>query len=327
MKTFHEYLFEQETGYSIYCDLDGVLCDFDNQFLKFNQGSMDDVEKKYGPEYAWNMILKAGKNWWSSMAWMADGKKLWKAIEKFNPIILTAGPKTGEKAATIGKKEWVHREIGYIPILICPSKDKWQYANKSSILIDDRSRNIKQWVKAGGIGIKHKNVQDTIKKLQEILGREINEQVENIKVNPLEEFNKSDSFKFTKYEKDAISEIVENLPFDNFQGIYYSDDNILQIQGTLEYEAFYSSNPDYWKSEPIEYDVIIEKGMNKSLLYYNLSGDVNTNVEIHELPFSNEIEPDIQKVGSTYYLTYYCNNRKACLDKLLELLKEVELTK
>jgi len=36
-------------------------------------------------------------------------------------------------------------------------------------LIDDLPRNIDPWIEAGGIGILHKNTEDTIKKLKKII--------------------------------------------------------------------------------------------------------------------------------------------------------------
>ena len=40
------------------------------------------------------------------------------------------------------------------------------FAAKGNVLIDDRGKNIDAWVKAGGIGIKHKTARDTITELK-----------------------------------------------------------------------------------------------------------------------------------------------------------------
>ena len=43
---------------------------------------------------------------------------------------------------------------------------KAAFAAKGNVLIDDRGKNIDAWVKAGGIGIKHKTARDTITELK-----------------------------------------------------------------------------------------------------------------------------------------------------------------
>lgn len=154
-------LFEQN-AIKIYCDMDGVLTDFEK------------AAKKAYPDFKpfeqelWKRVYKAGSKYWSEMEWTKDGKELWNYIKQFNPVILSAPPKTGKQEAIKGKKVWIKRELGNSyanTAIIVPSKDKQKFANKNSILIDDREKNIQEWKMAGGIGILHKNTKNTIKKL------------------------------------------------------------------------------------------------------------------------------------------------------------------
>ena len=67
------------------------------------------------------------------------------------------------------KREWVKKHIGNeVFVNCCLSKDKPRYCAKGDILIDDFEPNIREWEKAGGIGILHKNATDTIEKLNKI---------------------------------------------------------------------------------------------------------------------------------------------------------------
>ena len=69
----------------IYCDMDGVLCDFIAQSKKatgkiFTQ----DKAKEYWP------IIKKYPKFWSDMPWMPGGRQLWSYIKQYNPHILSA---------------------------------------------------------------------------------------------------------------------------------------------------------------------------------------------------------------------------------------------
>ena len=45
---------------------------------------------------------------------------------------------------------------------------KGAFAEKGSVLIDDRPKNIEAWENAGGIGIIHESAEKTIAKLKEL---------------------------------------------------------------------------------------------------------------------------------------------------------------
>ena len=53
-------------------------------------------------------------------------------------------------------------------MILTRAVDKAKYANKDSILIDDRKQNIDHWIESGGIGILHTSAKDTIKQLKKL---------------------------------------------------------------------------------------------------------------------------------------------------------------
>jgi len=71
----------------IYCDLDGVLTDFDKQ-IKELLGYHP--PKEFNDPKIWKKIDKAGEKFWSEMSWLENGHALWGAIKKYDPTILTA---------------------------------------------------------------------------------------------------------------------------------------------------------------------------------------------------------------------------------------------
>ena len=155
----------------IKCDMDGVLCNFIGGIQKHIDPTITKWDiwkvKKSG---LWNKVTEIGENFWSSLEWLDDGKKLWNYIKKYNTGILTAHPE--DVGGSIkGKKKWIRKNLGPLyekTAIITLGIKKQDYAEKNVILIDDNARNISQWKSKGGIGILHKNSMDTINQLKGI---------------------------------------------------------------------------------------------------------------------------------------------------------------
>jgi hypothetical protein len=156
---------EEETEYTIYCDMDSVLVDFDLGYQELTGMTTQQADAK-GVETFWDPISKAGAKFWITLQWMPDGKQLWDYIKKYNPILLSAPSR--EESSKLGKRVWVKRELPGVKLILKYASQKQEYASPTSILIDDRQKNIDQWEAAGGIGILHTNTPDTIKQLQQL---------------------------------------------------------------------------------------------------------------------------------------------------------------
>lgn len=148
--------------YEIFCDMDGVLTDFDEAYFKLTG---IDLGNKHvdGPEF-WEPINKAGIGFWLDMNWKGDGKRLWNYIEKHNPKLLSAPSKQVE--SRIGKIQWVERELPGVELILRAAKKKREFACPKCILIDDKPENITDWIESGGIGILHINTKHTIDQLK-----------------------------------------------------------------------------------------------------------------------------------------------------------------
>ena len=156
---------EEETEYTIYCDMDSVLVDFDLGYQELTGMTSQQADAK-GIETFWDPISKAGAKFWITLQWMPDGKQLWDYIKKYNPILLSAPSR--EESSKLGKRVWVKRELPGVKLILKYASQKQEYASPTSILIDDRQKNIDQWEAAGGIGILHTNTPNTIKQLQQL---------------------------------------------------------------------------------------------------------------------------------------------------------------
>ncbi len=156
--------------YKIYCDMDGVLTNFDKRFEELSGGiRANDYVNKYGDPQFRQLVNDAGEVFWTEMEWMPNGKKLWNFLKDKNITILSSPFR--HKNSRNGKKKWISKNLKPTPPLILQySAEKYKYADESSILIDDRKSNIDQWKGAGGIPIYYNDssVGSAIKKLKEM---------------------------------------------------------------------------------------------------------------------------------------------------------------
>lgn len=144
--------------------MDGVIVNFDKGYEKLT-GIDVTGEFRSDPDF-WNPINNEGVDFWENLEWTSDGKTLWKYIEKYNPIILSAPSNRDE--SRVGKQLWVKRELPGVQLFLRYAKYKIDFATPRSVLIDDRLPNIEDWVNAGGIGIHHTSTESTIHHLKKI---------------------------------------------------------------------------------------------------------------------------------------------------------------
>ena len=157
----------QGVKYTIYCDMDGVLCDFDKRFMEFSNGIPPSrYESEFGKKAFWKLISGQGVKFWVDIPWMSDGKQLWKYIKPYNPSLLSAP--SMEESSRLGKRLWVDNEIPGTKLILRSAEQKQEFAKPNAILIDDRLSNIEQWRAKGGIGILHTSVNQTIEQLKEL---------------------------------------------------------------------------------------------------------------------------------------------------------------
>jgi hypothetical protein len=171
LTNIYKQLKEEETEptqeYSVFCDMDGVLTDFEKRFTSLNPEKLSPAQyqTKYGIEKFWSFIDEEnGVKFWVGMQWMKDGKELWEYIKKYNPTLLSAPSRNNE--SRLGKRLWVKNNLPGVKLVLASADKKQNYSGRNKVLIDDRKDNIDQWRSQGGIGILHTNTQDTIKQLQ-----------------------------------------------------------------------------------------------------------------------------------------------------------------
>jgi hypothetical protein len=164
---------EEETQstpqYKIYCDMDGVLVDFDRGYKELTGKETHHVDAQGKNEF-WGLFRQSlenkkiqEKDYWANLQWMPDGKELWDHIKQYNPTLLSAPSR--DPQSRWGKRIWVKKNIPNTPLILAAAEAKKNYARKNSILIDDRVSNVNDWNSSGGIGILHTSTATTLDKL------------------------------------------------------------------------------------------------------------------------------------------------------------------
>ena len=161
------------TKYTLYCDMDGVLCDFERQFRNLTSSknrpsgmSPKEYKTKYSVSSFWKIIDRAGPEFWADMPWMPDGETLYNYI-KPNLYSLLSSP-SFDVSSEEGKQEWVDKNMPGTNLILAPRANKQDYAKKNAILIDDLQPTIDEWNAKGGIGILHTSAASTIEKLKKL---------------------------------------------------------------------------------------------------------------------------------------------------------------
>ena len=177
--------------YQIYCDMDGVLTDFEKRFVTllqqegpkyYSKAVIAQVtrpkhfEKLEGQEEFWRFIDQyIGLEFWSEMEWMPNGRQLWSFIQPYNPIILTSPSE--DNTSRLGKRIWVREHlVPAPPVEFRFGEAKSDFANENAILIDDKPSNLEAFASKGGIALEVKDgeIQSVINTLKELgYGREL----------------------------------------------------------------------------------------------------------------------------------------------------------
>ena len=166
--------------YTIYCDMDGVLCNFDLGYEKLTDMPTAKANS-YSKSFFWDLFRKKldekgvqERDFWANLPWQPGGQKLWETIAPYMPNILSAPsvnlshseedkyhPEKNE--AIIGKKMWIAKNLYNVnEEIFVPAPEKAKFASPTHILIDDMEKNITAWDAAGGIGILHKSTPVTL---------------------------------------------------------------------------------------------------------------------------------------------------------------------
>lgn len=159
----------------IYLDMDGVLCDFEKKFRDL-YGTLS-LEKRDRKEWSkdWQDFI-VNKHAFEKLDWFPGGRELLSFIKKYPQIhveiLSSSGGEKFHGEVTAQKIKWLRSHgINYKANIVPGRKHKKEWAKPDAVIIDDTDDIIRDWNKAGGIGILHKDVNETLKTLESLLNK------------------------------------------------------------------------------------------------------------------------------------------------------------
>ena len=152
----------------IYLDMDGVLTDFDGRYAElFGERPAEDGQRKQHFWGNWNTFVDG--NHFATLALHRDAHSILQTVKLLNApvaILSSSGGGYSHNMVIEQKRYWLAQHGINFPAYFVPGgKYKARYAEPDAILVDDTEKNIDGFREAGGVGIVHKNVADTVTQL------------------------------------------------------------------------------------------------------------------------------------------------------------------
>lgn len=156
----------------IYLDMDGVLADFDSEYMKVN-GKPPSAARRDSKETDENWTRFVTNNSFEKLGYWPGAQLLLRVIDVLSKdpfvqveILSSSGGAMFHDNVTAQKIKWLRDHgIKYKANIVNHRSKKKDYADEYSVLIDDTEDVIKGFTKNGGYGIMHYDVYETIDKL------------------------------------------------------------------------------------------------------------------------------------------------------------------
>ena len=171
------------TGWHVYCDLDGVLSDFDAGVLAKCKKHPDEfwTDGSDKSSEMWEEISPTNVQFFSNLPWTSEGQDLWQflsaeAVAGRCSVSLLTGLPRGNWAAP-QKVRWCNQHLGdWYHVNLCRKNEKKMFARPGAVLIDDsKSDYERDWKAAGGKFVHHQGAgcaTNTIRELRTIFESE-----------------------------------------------------------------------------------------------------------------------------------------------------------
>ena len=186
LENFKSFINEQENGLpQIYCDMDGVLVDFERGVVEQINKDLQMIRKMADTKNLLKIksaLKSVGRDeviladmrglaatskpvrdymygrvgddatFWANLPWMPGGKELWAFIAPYKPHILTSPM---AKPSEYGKAMWLHENLDLSEeqeVNMSHSKSDWALNENGepNILIDDWDKNLGPWSTSTG---------------------------------------------------------------------------------------------------------------------------------------------------------------------------------
>jgi 5'(3')-deoxyribonucleotidase len=156
----------------VYLDMDGVIADFIGKMIENYPNETEASFRKIPDDKFWPMVM-AIDDFWHDLPLMPDAKNMFKFLYHNYDLEILSSPSKHDSRSLLGKHYWLNKHFSKTKYSyernFVRAKNKKDFADSNSILIDDLEKNIKEFKSAGGHGILFKNftqVKSELKKLK-----------------------------------------------------------------------------------------------------------------------------------------------------------------
>ena len=161
----------------IYLDMDGVLSDFEGAFAShYGQDTLKNRDKKIWTTEWPDFILN--KKGFATLPFWPGALELVNFVSELDvpvEILTSSGGLKYHQEVKEQKIAWlIQHNIPFTPHVVPGRKHKKEYAGEGIVLIDDTHDVIESFNKAGGIGILHKQLGETVEKLKSLVDEPLN---------------------------------------------------------------------------------------------------------------------------------------------------------
>lgn len=143
----------------IYLDMDGVIADFNKRYKELYGMNPREAEKHSQFDALFTEFIANGN--FESLDLMPGAMDAINYLRKLHvPTQILSSTASEKRYDAISKQKmiWLQKHgITFNPIFVPGKKYKKEYANPTSIIIDDTESVIDDWKAKGGIGILHKD--------------------------------------------------------------------------------------------------------------------------------------------------------------------------
>lgn len=160
---------------TLFIDMDDVVADFSKAALEISGYVMPDDNKLKYPKETWDKFLNSPRLYRHLDKCTHADEIVQTCLDvakskKWNVLFLTAVPRDNDFPwAFTDKIDWAREHYPQIPVWFGPySVDKHNHCKAGDVLVDDRQRNIDQWILKGGIGILCKDPLVAIKNIKKL---------------------------------------------------------------------------------------------------------------------------------------------------------------
>jgi len=298
---------------NIYCDLDGVLVDFDKGVYDISDKHPSDFEKV---GMMWREINRV-PTFWENLQWMQDGKVLWEFLVNCdcNLQIITGLPTGGWNVAKKGKHIWCDTNLcPTTNVIMCLGKEKYKFCKQGDILIDDRLEYKEAWENAGGIFVHHTDSLSSIQKLISVISQLMTTTNELNDEKTIEIVEMNDIVYIDNSENDNVATFVAKI---NCAQVVAFDIEWRPDEITQKFEQNSKSLPSIiqiaLKSEPLCSQVFMLDCLDMNISAFQEFIKVLENKDVQKLYFS--IGNDVDRLFAlVHHYKLYCTGIRNIID-------------